>query len=187
MVDFLTLIPLLLNNCKITPIKSCLCLIHCYPCQKVKYSKRFSFSLQKLGFLSNPLTLQYFPLLLALSILQGVCSTLSGVLAVPKTQHRGNNRADDPNCSEGGAIGLMTLIASRGNNRADDPNCSEGGAIGLMTLIASRGTYLRKACPGATYRGPAPVDPGNSKGRWLRRSGYDRIKDIKSDQIRIAQ
>ena len=24
MVDFLTLIPLLLNNCKITPIKSCL-------------------------------------------------------------------------------------------------------------------------------------------------------------------
>ena len=29
-------------------------------------------------------------------------------------------------------------------------------------------------------RGPAPVDPGNSKGRRLRRSGYDRIKDIKS-------
>ena len=30
------------------------------------------------------------------------------------------------------------------------------------------------------YQGPAPVDPGNSKGRWLQRSGYDRIKDIKS-------
>ena len=29
-------------------------------------------------------------------------------------------------------------------------------------------------------RGPAPVDPGNSKGRWLQQSGYDRIKDIKS-------
>ena len=27
-------------------------------------------------------------------------------------------------------------------------------------------------------QGPAPVDPGNSKGRWLWRSGYDRIKDI---------
>jgi len=27
-------------------------------------------------------------------------------------------------------------------------------------------------------RGPAPVDPENSKGRRLRRSGYDRIKDI---------
>ena len=25
---------------------------------------------------------------------RGVCSNLSGVLAVPKTQHRGNNRAD---------------------------------------------------------------------------------------------
>ena len=37
------------------------------------------------------------------------------------------------------------------------------------------------------YRGPAPVDPGISKGRRLQRSGYDRIKDIKSDQIRIAQ
>ena len=35
--------------------------------------------------------------------------------------------------------------------------------------------------------GPAPADPGNLKGRRLRRSGYDRIKDIKSDQIRIAQ
>ena len=35
--------------------------------------------------------------------------------------------------------------------------------------------------------GPAPVDPGNSKGRRLRQSGYDRIKDIKSDQIKIAQ
>ena len=30
------------------------------------------------------------------------------------------------------------------------------------------------------YRDPAPVDPGNSKGRRLWRSGYDRIKDIKS-------
>ena len=29
---------------------------------------------------------------------------------------RGNNRADDPNCSGGGG----------GGNRADDPNCSEG-------------------------------------------------------------
>ena len=28
---------------------------------------------------------------------------------------------------------------------------------------------------------------GFSKGRRLRRSGYDRIKDIKNDQIRIAQ
>ena len=27
-------------------------------------------------------------------------------------------------------------------------------------------------------RSLAPVDPGNSKGRWLRQSGYDRIKDI---------
>ena len=31
------------------------------------------------------------------------------------------------------------------------------------------------SCPG-----PAPVDPGNLKGRRLRQSGYDRIKDIKS-------
>ena len=37
------------------------------------------------------------------------------------------------------------------------------------------------------YQGPAPVDPGISKGRWLRWSGYDRIKNIKSDQIIIAQ
>ena len=29
-------------------------------------------------------------------------------------------------------------------------------------------------------RGPAPMDPGNSKGRWFRWSGYNRIKDIKS-------
>ena len=40
---------------------------------------------------------------------------------------------------------------------------------------------------GVSYWGPAPVDPGNSKGRRLRRSRYDRIKDKKSDQIRIAQ
>ena len=29
-------------------------------------------------------------------------------------------------------------------------------------------------------QGPAPVESGISKGRRLRRSGYDRIKDIKS-------
>ena len=34
--------------------------------------------------------------------------------------------------------------------------------------------------PGEGCQGPAPVDPGNSKGRQLRQSGYDRIKDIKS-------
>ena len=32
----------------------------------------------------------------------------------------------------------MTLFVPRGNNRAYDPDCSEGGAIGLMTLIALR-------------------------------------------------
>ena len=37
---------------------------------------------------------------------------------------RGNNRADDPNRSEGGAVGLMTQTVLR------------RGAIGLMTLIA---------------------------------------------------
>ena len=29
-------------------------------------------------------------------------------------------------------------------------------------------------------QGPAPADPGNSKVRWCRRSGYERIKDIKT-------
>ena len=38
----------------------------------------------------------------------------------------------------------MTLTALRGNNRADDPNCSEGGAIGMMTLIAPRGPTFEK-------------------------------------------
>ena len=38
----------------------------------------------------------------------------------------------------------MTLIALRGNNRADDPNCSKGGAIGMMTLIAPRGPTFEK-------------------------------------------
>ena len=56
-------------------------------------------------------------------------------------EHWGNNRADDPNRSEGGAVGLMTQTALRGNNRAGDPDCFGGGgvAIGLMTLIALRG------------------------------------------------
>ena len=56
------------------------------------------------------------------------CITLcAGVLAILKTQHRGNNRADDPNRSEGGAVGLMTQTVLRGNKRADDPECSEEG------------------------------------------------------------
>ena len=43
-----------------------------------------------------------------------------------------------------------------------------------------------------TCRGPAPVDTGNSKGRRLRRTGYNSfnqilIRDIKSNRIRIAQ
>ena len=38
-----------------------------------------------------------------------------------------------------------------------------------------------------TCQGPAPVESGVLKGRRLWRSGYGRIKDIKSDQIRIAQ
>ena len=70
----------------------------------------------------------------------------------------GSNRADDPNCSEGGATGLMTLTALRGNNRADDPDCSEKGAIGLMTLIALRdlpskslsGRHLPGTSPGGS-------------------------------------
>ena len=35
--------------------------------------------------------------------------------------------------------------------------------------------------------GQTQQDPGVSKGRWLQQSGYDGVKDIKSDQIRIAQ
>ena len=42
-------------------------------------------------------------------------------------------------------------------------------------------------CSDTTCWGPVLVDPGNLKGRWLQWSGYDRIKDIKSDQISIAQ
>ena len=36
------------------------------------------------------------------------------------------------------------------------------------------------ACTFGHCQGPAPVDPGNSKGRQFQQSGYDRIKDIKS-------
>ena len=55
-------------------------MIHCYPCQKFLsrftcvYTKRF-----------------HYPLLLTLPILcRGVCSTLSGVLAIPKTEQWGD-------------------------------------------------------------------------------------------------
>ena len=75
------------------------------------------------------------------------------------TALRGNNRADDPNCSEWGAVGLMTLIALRGNNRAHDPNCSEEGAIGLMTLIASRG--------GPTFEKPVQAPLTGVQPRWI--------------------
>ena len=69
-----------------------------------------------------------------------------------------SNRADDPNCSEGGVTGLMTLTALRGKNRADDPDCSKKGAIGLMTLIALRdlpsktmsGRHLLGTSPGGS-------------------------------------
>ena len=41
--------------------------------------------------------------------------------------------------------------------------------------LFSTGTQRRS---GLAYRGPAPVESGVLKGRQLRRSGYDRIKDI---------
>ena len=43
--------------------------------------------------------------------------------------------------------------------------------------LFSVGTQRRS---GLAYWGPAPVEAGVSKGRRLRRSGYDRIKDIES-------
>ena len=56
---------------------------------------------------------------------------MSGVLAVPNTGRTtglmtqivpgGERKADDPNCSEGGAVELMTQTAPWGNKRADDP------------------------------------------------------------------
>ena len=52
----------------------------------------------------------------------------------------------------------MTLTALRGKNRADDPDCSKKGAIGLMTLIALRdlpsktmsGRHLLGTSPGGS-------------------------------------
>ena len=56
---------------------------------------------------------------------------MSGVLAVPNTGRTlglmtqivpgGEQKAGDPNCSEGGAVELMTQTAPWGNKRADDP------------------------------------------------------------------
>ena len=56
---------------------------------------------------------------------------LSGVLAVPNIGRTiglvtqivpgGKQKADDPNCFEGGAVELMTQTAPWGNKRADDP------------------------------------------------------------------
>ena len=76
-------------------------------------------------------------------------------------EHWGNNRADDPNRSEGGAVGLMTQTVPRGNNRADDPDCSGE-------------TTFESPVLGATCRGPALADPGSSKrGQRRRGSGYN--------------
>ena len=57
---------------------------------------------------------------------------MSGVLTVPNTGRTtglmtqivpggGEQKAGDPNCSEGGAVELMTQTAPWGNKRADDP------------------------------------------------------------------
>ena len=53
----------------------------------------------------------------------------------------------------GGTTGLMTLVVL--SNRADDPTCSKGVAIGLMTLIAW-GTYLWIACSRRHLLGSSP-------------------------------
>ena len=59
MVDFLTLIPLLLNNCKITPIKSCLSFDSELPMsRKLSIEKDLVFSSQESGFFQPFLTLE---------------------------------------------------------------------------------------------------------------------------------
>jgi len=46
----------------------------------------------------------------------------------------------------------MTLFVPRGNNRAYDPDCSEGRAIGLMTLTA-QASLFRRHLPGSSPGG----------------------------------
>ena len=50
--------------------------------------------------------------------------------------------------------------------------CSDFGAKKVKSVTISI----------VSYRGPAPLESGVSKGRRLWRSGYDRIKDIKSEK-----
>ena len=61
----------------------------------------------------------------------------------------------------------MTLVVL--SNRADDPTCSKGVAIGLMTLIAL-GNYLQIACsrrhlPGSSPGGSREFEAGTVSAR----------------------
>ena len=66
----------------------------------------------------------------------------------------GKQKADDPNCFEGGAVELMTQTAPWGNKRADDPVVPRTGEQkGLMTLIAGSlpsKSLFRRHLPGTS-------------------------------------
>ena len=67
----------------------------------------------------------------------------------------GKQKADDPNCFEGGAVELMTQTAPWGNKRADDPVVPRTGEQkGLMTLIA--GSLPSKSLFGRHLPGSSP-------------------------------